>query len=238
MASRDGSFGGGDWEEKDDFMKPSPSQLQLTPQHLDDIHPDSEENVQQQTTDLFVNFVYQSYRNDNIHQSYDNTPVDPLLVSLPRIPDSPAAEIGRRLARIGDDINERYKDTFNEMIRSMNIAPTCEATYEAFSGVARKLFAEGVNWGRIITLLCFGYRMAVEVLKNHAGKFAEFLYQIGAFLLKFLVAERIARWIADHGGWRGALTFSTSMDSRYMAAIVSLAVASVIVVIAWNRYYV
>ena len=51
---------------------------------------------------------------------------------------SPAAEIGRQLARIGDDINERYKDTFNDMIRSMNIGPDSDTAYEAFAGVARK----------------------------------------------------------------------------------------------------
>lgn len=51
---------------------------------------------------------------------------------------SPAAEIGRQLARIGDDINERYKDTFSDMIRSMNIAPDSDTAYEAFAGVARK----------------------------------------------------------------------------------------------------
>ena len=64
-----------------------------------------------------------------------------------------------------------------------------------------RLFAEGINWGRIVTLLCFGYRMAIEVLKNQVGKFGEFLARIGAFVLQFLVTERISRWIADHGGW-------------------------------------
>ena len=74
-------------DEKDDFMKPSPSQMLLTPRPPDEICPDSEENVKEQTEDLFRNFVYQRYRNDIIQQSYNNNPVDPELVSLPRIPD-------------------------------------------------------------------------------------------------------------------------------------------------------
>ena len=76
-----------DGEEKDDFMKPSPSQMLLAPLPPGEICPDSEENVQDQTEDLFRNFVYQRYRNDNIQQNYDNNPVDPELVNLPRIPD-------------------------------------------------------------------------------------------------------------------------------------------------------
>ena len=51
---------------------------------------------------------------------------------------SPAAEIGRQLARIGDDIDAKYKDTFNNMVCSMNIAPDSSSVYEAFAGVARK----------------------------------------------------------------------------------------------------
>jgi Bcl-2 antagonist/killer family protein len=64
---------------------------------------------------------------------------------------------------------------------------------------------EEVNWGRIVALLCFGYRMAVEVLRSQVEKFAEFMSRIIKFLLKFLITERISRWIADHGGWVGTI---------------------------------
>ena len=64
-----------------------------------------------------------------------------------------------------------------------------------------RIFAEGINWGRILTLLCFGYNMAIHVLRDHLGKFSEFLRRIGKLLLKFLVSERISQWIANNGGW-------------------------------------
>lgn len=48
----------------------------------------------------------------------------------------PAAQIGRQLAVIGDDINRRYDTHFNHMIYLMNLTP--ETAYEAFAGVARK----------------------------------------------------------------------------------------------------
>lgn len=47
-----------------------------------------------------------------------------------------AAIIGRQLAVVGDDINNRYAPEFNQMIRMLNLTP--ETAYEAFAGVARK----------------------------------------------------------------------------------------------------
>lgn len=208
--------------------------MQLTPKPPTEIHPDSEENVREETEDLFRNFVYQRYRNENIQQQYDSTPVDPELLNLPKVPATSAAQIGRQLARIGDDINEKYKDTFNEMIATMNIGP--DTAYEAFAGVARKILAEEVNWGRILTLLCFGYRIAVQVMKSHVGKFAEFLSRMCSYVLKFLISERITQWIADHGGWSAALTFIPSVDNQTFLTILGLAALSVAAVIVWNRY--
>jgi len=47
-----------------------------------------------------------------------------------------AAVIGRQLAVVGDDINNRYAPEFSQMIRMLNLTP--ETAYEAFAGVARK----------------------------------------------------------------------------------------------------
>ena len=62
-----------------------------------------------------------------------------------------------------------------------------------------RLFRDGnVNWGRIVTLLCFGYRMAVTVIQRGIRGFFS---QIVGFVVRFVCSERIARWIADQGGW-------------------------------------
>ncbi|XP_076466802.1 bcl-2 homologous antagonist/killer-like [Babylonia areolata] len=235
MASWNGSSDS-DREPADEFMKAPVNQVQLLPRPPEDLRPDTEENVQQQTEDVFRNFVYQQYRNDNIRQSYNNNPVDPELVNLPRVPDSPAAEVGRQLARIGDVINEKYKDSFDDMIRTLNIGSDCDTAYEAFAGVARKIFADGINWGRILTLLCFGYRITVRVLQDQLGKCADFMRRIAHILLRFLVSERISQWIAVNGGWRAALTFIPTADTRTVIAIAGLAIASILAVIVWNRF--
>lgn len=69
---------------------------------------------------------------------------------------------------------------------------------ELFVGGGR-LFRDGnINWGRIVTLLCFGYRMAVTVIQRGIRGF---FTEIVGFVVRFVLSERIARWIADQGGW-------------------------------------
>ena len=48
----------------------------------------------------------------------------------------PTGQVGRQLAMIGDDINDRYAPQFNGMIKSLNLSP--DTAYEAFAGIARK----------------------------------------------------------------------------------------------------
>ena len=49
---------------------------------------------------------------------------------------SRASQVGRQLAKIGDDINRRYADEFSDMINHLNI--TEDTAYEVFARVARK----------------------------------------------------------------------------------------------------
>jgi len=72
--------------------------------------------------------------------------------------------------------------------------------------VVCRLFREGgIHWGRIITLLCFGYRLAITYLRRGV---AGFFTNIIGWVVKFVVSERIAQWIASQGGWvRSTLMF-------------------------------
>ena len=49
---------------------------------------------------------------------------------------SRASQVGRQLARIGDDINRRYADEFKDMLNQLSI--TEDTAYEVFAGVAKK----------------------------------------------------------------------------------------------------
>ncbi|ESO84988.1 hypothetical protein LOTGIDRAFT_57281, partial [Lottia gigantea] len=159
----------------------------------------TEEHVRNQTSDVFANFMFQSYRQDQIQLPYDSMPTVGVFNDFTEEPQSPSSEIGRQLAVIGDDLNEKYADVFADMIKKLNLTP--DTAYEAFEGVAKKLFANEMNWGRIVMLLFFGYRMAMSVLRTHFDQFSSFLSRITTYVVRFIISERIAQWIAEHGGW-------------------------------------
>lgn len=191
----------------------------------EELTPDTEQNVAEETDSVFRNFVYHMINNHRSDQDADDTPSLPELTAFNDPPFAPAAQVGRQLALIGDDINNRYEPQFNHMIYMLNLTP--DTAYEAFAGVARKFFRDGViNWGRVITLLCFGYRMAVSVIQSGIrGFFAK----IVGYVCKFIMAEKIAKWIADQGGWRAALRYiPESVGWPTIGAICGLASVAVI----------
>lgn len=105
--------------------------------------------------------------------------------------------IGQRLGEVGDEIDAKYRDQFHEMIEQLSL--TSDTAYETFAAVTRRLFRSGINWGRIIALLCFGYEIAMTVIRR--GFSGSFLRRIIRFVVDFVFRERIAVWIAEHGGW-------------------------------------
>lgn len=66
---------------------------------------------------------------------------------------------------------------------------------------ARSLFESGINWGRVVALLGFGYRLALYLYyRGRTG----FLGLVTRFVAKFILQNSIARWIAQRGGWVSA----------------------------------
>ena len=60
------------------------------------------------------------------------------------------------------------------------------------------MFESGINWGRVIALLGFGYRMAIHVYQHGIPGF---LRRIARYVAEFMLRNRIAQWIAQQGGW-------------------------------------
>ena len=96
----------------------------------------------------------------------------------------------------------RYHDTFSQMITNLNLSELGnERAYESFRKIAGRLFESGITWGRILALLCFGYEIAVTVIKQGVRGTAKFLKSVIKLIVDFIVNEKIAKWIAKQGGW-------------------------------------
>ena len=74
-------------------------------------------------------------------------------------------------------------------VSSNSVSPACS------------LFESGINWGRVVALLGFGYRLALHVYQRGL---TGFLGQVTRFVADFMLRRSIARWIAQRGGWVSA----------------------------------
>ena len=73
---------------------------------------------------------------------------------------------------------------------------TKDTAFETFASIAAQIFSDGViNWGRVVALFYFGYKMVVKVLFDGG-----LLKTIIKWILRF-IAERLVQWIAQAGGW-------------------------------------
>ncbi|BHF78369.1 bcl-2 ous antagonist killer [Sparganum proliferum] len=101
------------------------------------------------------------------------------------------------LARIGDEINRLYGSRFDQIIKRL---PEDQDSLEIFSNVARIFFTRRpTNWGQIISLFYFGYRLAVRRL---ARGIVGAVVQVVQSLVSYCRNLDIFGWIANQGGWR------------------------------------
>ena len=103
-------------------------------------------------------------------------------------------ETAHVLQQIGDDLNSNTE--LNALLS--NITITRDTAFETFASIASEVFRDGViNWGRIVSLIYLGYRLAVKVLFEGG-----LLKTIITWIVKF-IGERLVDWIVNSGGWVG-----------------------------------
>uniref|UniRef100_A0A8B9FI91 BCL2 antagonist/killer 1 n=1 Tax=Amazona collaria TaxID=241587 RepID=A0A8B9FI91_9PSIT len=169
--------------------------LQILPHERDPGKSRASDQVAEETEEVFRSYAFYRYEQER---------------------EDTGSLVGQRLAIIGDDINKRYDAEFRYLLKSLQ--PTKENAYECFTRVASSLFESGINWGRVIALLGFGYRMAIHVYQQ--GR-TGFLRWIAHCVVEFMLRNRIARWIAQQGGWAAALDLD-NVSMKYMLVMVAL----------------
>ncbi|XP_030329389.1 bcl-2 homologous antagonist/killer [Strigops habroptila] len=183
----------------------------------------SEDRVAEETEEVFRSYAFYRYQQEREERG-EEVPMDPEIVEIQQELGSTGSLVGRRLAIIGDDINERYDAEFRYLLKSLQ--PTKENAYEYFTRIASSLFESGINWGRVIALLGFGYRMAIHVYQH--GR-TGFLRWIARCVVEFMLRNRIAQWIAQQGGWAAALDLD-NVYMKYMLVVVALVMVGHLVV--------
>ncbi|XP_032233696.1 bcl-2-like protein 1 isoform X2 [Nematostella vectensis] len=106
-------------------------------------------------------------------------------------PPNANAETLRKLA---DKIEEQYPALLNHLCHKLNISRS--TAYSTFVEIAGEVFADGVNWGRIVVLYAFGGRLAVYC-EQHNMK--DLVQSVTDWVGKYIAG--LSEWIANEGGW-------------------------------------
>uniref|UniRef100_G1SHS9 BCL2 antagonist/killer 1 n=1 Tax=Oryctolagus cuniculus TaxID=9986 RepID=G1SHS9_RABIT len=93
----------------------------------------SEQQVARDTEEVFRSYVFHRHRQEQEAEGAA-APADPEMISLHLEPNSTMGQVGRQLAIIGDDINQRYDSDFQNMLEKLQ--PTAENAYELFTKIA------------------------------------------------------------------------------------------------------
>ena len=117
-------------------------------------------------------------------------------------------DVGRKLADFSDELQDKYGNVWVKLISNLNLGDcNSDFVFEKFSHIARRLFEEGITWSRVVSLLYFGYQMAVHSIRTGTHAITDFLKKIVKFVMKFLMKEGIIRLIINQGGWVSYITF-------------------------------
>ena len=105
-------------------------------------------------------------------------------------------KVNKDVAHVIRDIGDRLANdaSLNGLIQQVDV--TKDTAFETFLQVGVQIFNDGiVNWGRIVTLFYFGYKLALKVINK-----IPLIKMIIEWVCQF-IKDRLAKWIFEQGGW-------------------------------------
>ncbi|KAI3376778.1 hypothetical protein L3Q82_000373 [Scortum barcoo] len=128
--------------------------------------------------------------------------------------DPQIKEVVEQLLKIADELNRNA-----ELQRLINqVQANC--AQDIFMQVARSIFADGINWGRVVALFHLAYRLIYKALNtNHL----ENIRTIISWVLQ-VIREQLYSWLVQQGGWEGVIRgFSRWRTVAIVASVVLVA---------------
>ncbi|XP_056120056.1 apoptosis regulator BAX [Rhinichthys klamathensis goyatoka] len=130
-------------------------------------------------------------------------------------------EVVGQLLKIADDLNR------NAELQHLISTVQANCAQDVFMTVARSIFDDGINWGRVVALFHLAYKLIYMALtQNHF----EIIRRIISWFLQFM-KENISAWIRQQGGWEGIFR----SVSRWRTVSCIAAVAFIVAAVYWKR---
>lgn len=119
-------------------------------------------------------------------------------------------KVNKDVAHVIRDIGDRLSNdaSLNSLIQQVVV--TKDTAFETFLQVGVQIFNDGVvNWGRIVTLFYFGYKLALQVINE-----IPLIKMIIQWVCQF-IKDRLAKWIFEQGGWEAVVDYFKSLRQRH-----------------------
>lgn len=126
-------------------------------------------------------------------------------------------EVVEHLLKIADDINR------NAELQHLINQVQGNCAQDIFMQVARSIFTDGINWGRVVALFHLAYRLIHKALTtNHL----ENIRLVISWVLQ-VIRDTLYSWIVQQGGWEGVIRGFSRWRTVAIVASVALAAAFV-----------
>eukprot|EP00745_Piridium_sociabile_P033666 TRINITY_DN57827_c0_g2_i1.p1 TRINITY_DN57827_c0_g2~~TRINITY_DN57827_c0_g2_i1.p1 ORF type:complete len:366 (-),score=55.61 TRINITY_DN57827_c0_g2_i1:302-1399(-) len=141
--------------------------------------------------------------------------------------DATPSEIQAAMRALGDNMAARYGEDFARYASSLNL--TSERGREQMTLVMKELFgrdADEVSWGRIVSLVVFAGKLAVQCAKRRRPAAGPAVTEVPAPELRLLDSlvdwvstyldtdEAVRAWVASNNGWAGFVEFNRNPESH------------------------
>lgn len=108
--------------------------------------------------------------------------------------NEPISDNAALVRKLANEIEGEHETLLAAMCERLDIEEATAA--ETFKRVADEIFADGINWGRIVVLYTFGGRVATFCNKHHLKQSEEVIGWIGEYV------SGMSDWIRKAGGWK------------------------------------
>nr|XP_003225279.2 PREDICTED: apoptosis regulator BAX [Anolis carolinensis] len=144
----------------------------------------------------FIRQLWQQYRasNPQVPPLEETTREDLSVEGAEASPDAAAVtSLQDCMFRIWQELSS------NRDLTSMVESATGKNPLEVLADVSEHLFADGINWGRIVVFFYFAFRVIAQYTPS-------WFHDVVSWAMTFL-QNHLANWIQQQGGWEGLLSY-------------------------------
>lgn len=108
-------------------------------------------------------------------------------------------DLSKILMYVGEALEVKHPTVYTEILQQLNVRSSLAEVNlkRLFMNVSKELFAEGINWPKIVSFFAFAGGLAVDCVLNGSSIHVT---RVKTWTVEFIETE-LADWIVNQGGW-------------------------------------